>query len=234
MGHIHLLPSSTYVANELQITSKLCLFCSGLVWLIWCTSSVQDADMLHNLFYFFIQHIIDICIVQFLVTIIVSKGWSTWFRVSVSHLFLSFLQLNAFFLRLWDSVTSFFFMLLLGSCKASRKECASYMVGLPVTFRYEYLMAETIFSQVKPMLHALLVDKIMRLSYSFGCTYSTILQWSWQEMHLFFPCSFSFCPIRHSSQFTTLWLLLTFVRYGTCSVDKKCSFIYFFWNFILE
>lgn len=29
-----------------------------------------------------------------------------------------------------------------------RKECASYMVGLPVPFRYEYLMAETIFSQL--------------------------------------------------------------------------------------
>lgn len=30
----------------------------------------------------------------------------------------------------------------------SRKECASFMVGLPVAFRYEYLMAETIFSQL--------------------------------------------------------------------------------------
>ncbi|KAK3010148.1 hypothetical protein RJ639_011805 [Escallonia herrerae] len=39
-------------------------------------------------------------------------------------------------------------ILFLGSCKASRKECASYMVGLPVPFRYEYLMAETIFSQI--------------------------------------------------------------------------------------
>ncbi|KAG2405174.1 Nuclear cap-binding protein [Vigna angularis] len=29
-----------------------------------------------------------------------------------------------------------------------RKECASFMVGLPVSFRYEYLMAETIFSQL--------------------------------------------------------------------------------------
>ncbi|XP_061349949.1 nuclear cap-binding protein subunit 1 [Gastrolobium bilobum] len=29
-----------------------------------------------------------------------------------------------------------------------RKECASFMVGLPVPFRYEYLMAETIFSQL--------------------------------------------------------------------------------------
>ncbi|KAG4938294.1 hypothetical protein JHK86_044435 [Glycine max] len=33
---------------------------------------------------------------------------------------------------------------------ASRKECASFMVGLPVSFRYEYLMAETIFSQALP------------------------------------------------------------------------------------
>ncbi|KAG6549752.1 hypothetical protein Mapa_008732 [Marchantia paleacea] len=29
-----------------------------------------------------------------------------------------------------------------------RKECAAYMVGLPVPFRYEYLMAETVFSQL--------------------------------------------------------------------------------------
>lgn len=29
-----------------------------------------------------------------------------------------------------------------------RKECATYLVGLPVPFRYEYLMAETIFSQL--------------------------------------------------------------------------------------
>ncbi|RLN39442.1 nuclear cap-binding protein subunit 1 [Panicum miliaceum] len=30
----------------------------------------------------------------------------------------------------------------------SRKECAFYLVSLPVSFRYEYLMAETIFSQL--------------------------------------------------------------------------------------
>ncbi|XP_015571307.1 nuclear cap-binding protein subunit 1 isoform X2 [Ricinus communis] len=36
-------------------------------------------------------------------------------------------------------------LLFLNGC---RKECASYMAGLPVTFRYEYLMAETIFSQL--------------------------------------------------------------------------------------
>lgn len=29
-----------------------------------------------------------------------------------------------------------------------RKECAAYLAGLPVPFRYEYLMAETIFSQL--------------------------------------------------------------------------------------
>lgn len=29
-----------------------------------------------------------------------------------------------------------------------RKECAAYMVGLPVPFRYEYIMAETVFSQL--------------------------------------------------------------------------------------
>ncbi|XP_057466461.1 nuclear cap-binding protein subunit 1-like [Actinidia eriantha] len=34
-----------------------------------------------------------------------------------------------------------------------RKECASYMVGLPVPFRYEYLMAETIFSQLLLLPH---------------------------------------------------------------------------------
>jgi nuclear cap-binding protein subunit 1 len=43
--------------------------------------------------------------------------------------------------------------LLIPSClyfslKDSRKECAFYLVSLPVSFRYEYLMAETIFSQV--------------------------------------------------------------------------------------
>lgn len=46
-----------------------------------------------------------------------------------------------------------------------RKECASYMVGLPVPFRYEYLMAETIFSQLlllpqppfKPMYYTLVI-----------------------------------------------------------------------------
>eukprot|EP00897_Mesotaenium_endlicherianum_P002335 jgi/Mesen1/2129/ME000152S01224 len=30
---------------------------------------------------------------------------------------------------------------------SNRKECAAYMVGLPVPFRYEYLMAEVVFSQ---------------------------------------------------------------------------------------
>ncbi|GAV75425.1 MIF4G domain-containing protein/MIF4G_like domain-containing protein/MIF4G_like_2 domain-containing protein [Cephalotus follicularis] len=35
----------------------------------------------------------------------------------------------------------------------SRKECASFMVGLPVPFRYEYLMAETIFSQLLLLPH---------------------------------------------------------------------------------
>ncbi|XP_022861062.1 nuclear cap-binding protein subunit 1 [Olea europaea var. sylvestris] len=53
-------------------------------------------------------------------------------------------------------------MLFLNGC---RKECASYMVGLPVSFRYEYLMAETIFSQLlllpqppfKPMYYTLVI-----------------------------------------------------------------------------
>ncbi|GAU24679.1 hypothetical protein TSUD_322870 [Trifolium subterraneum] len=48
---------------------------------------------------------------------------------------------------------------------SSRKECASFMVGLPVTFRYEYLMAETIFSQLlmlpqppfKPVYYTLVI-----------------------------------------------------------------------------
>ncbi|KAA8527195.1 hypothetical protein F0562_008576 [Nyssa sinensis] len=53
-------------------------------------------------------------------------------------------------------------LLFLNGC---RKECASYMVGLPVPFRYEYLMAETIFSQLlllpqppfKPMYYTLVI-----------------------------------------------------------------------------
>ncbi|CAA7013292.1 unnamed protein product [Microthlaspi erraticum] len=36
-------------------------------------------------------------------------------------------------------------LLYLNGC---RKECASYMANLPVPFRYEYLMAETLFSQI--------------------------------------------------------------------------------------
>lgn len=46
-----------------------------------------------------------------------------------------------------------------------RKECASFMAGLPVPFRYEYLMAETIFSQLlmlpeppfKPIYYTLVI-----------------------------------------------------------------------------
>ncbi|KAL8033174.1 hypothetical protein ABFS82_13G145400 [Erythranthe guttata] len=46
-----------------------------------------------------------------------------------------------------------------------RKECAASMVGLPVSFRYEYLMAETIFSQIlllpeppfKPIYYTLVI-----------------------------------------------------------------------------
>ncbi|KAK1556319.1 hypothetical protein Q3G72_002673 [Acer saccharum] len=46
-----------------------------------------------------------------------------------------------------------------------RKECAAYMVSLPVPFRYEYLMAETIFSQLlllpqppfKPIYYTLVI-----------------------------------------------------------------------------
>ncbi|XP_059666715.1 nuclear cap-binding protein subunit 1 [Cornus florida] len=53
-------------------------------------------------------------------------------------------------------------LLFLSGC---RKECASYMVGLPVPFRYEYLMAETIFSQLlllpqppfKPIYYTLVI-----------------------------------------------------------------------------
>ncbi|KAI8020685.1 Nuclear cap-binding protein subunit 1 [Camellia lanceoleosa] len=53
-------------------------------------------------------------------------------------------------------------LLFLNGC---RKECASCMVGLPVPFRYEYLMAETIFSQLlllphppfKPMYYTLVI-----------------------------------------------------------------------------
>ncbi|KAJ9139749.1 hypothetical protein P3X46_030453 [Hevea brasiliensis] len=53
-------------------------------------------------------------------------------------------------------------LLFLNGC---RKECASCMVGLPVPFRYEYLMAETIFSQLlllpqppfKPIYYTLVI-----------------------------------------------------------------------------
>ncbi|KAL3503754.1 hypothetical protein ACH5RR_038203 [Cinchona calisaya] len=53
-------------------------------------------------------------------------------------------------------------LLFLNGC---RKECAAYMAGLPVPFRYEYLMAETIFSQLlllpeppfKPMYYTLVI-----------------------------------------------------------------------------
>ncbi|KAL6975042.1 Nucleic acid dioxygenase ALKBH1 [Sarracenia purpurea var. burkii] len=53
-------------------------------------------------------------------------------------------------------------LLFLNGC---RKECASYLVGLPVPFRYEYLMAETIFSQLlflpnppfKPIYYTLVI-----------------------------------------------------------------------------
>uniref|UniRef100_A0A1D1Y1B5 Nuclear cap-binding protein subunit 1 n=1 Tax=Anthurium amnicola TaxID=1678845 RepID=A0A1D1Y1B5_9ARAE len=46
-----------------------------------------------------------------------------------------------------------------------RKECAAYLVGLPVPFRYEFLMAETIFSQLlllpqapfKPLYYTLVI-----------------------------------------------------------------------------
>ncbi|EPS74204.1 hypothetical protein M569_00545, partial [Genlisea aurea] len=53
-------------------------------------------------------------------------------------------------------------LLFLNGC---RKECASSLVGLPVNFRYEYLMAETIFSQIlmlpeppfKPLYYTLVI-----------------------------------------------------------------------------
>ncbi|KZV27597.1 nuclear cap-binding protein subunit 1 [Dorcoceras hygrometricum] len=53
-------------------------------------------------------------------------------------------------------------LLFLNGC---RKECASSMVGLPVSFRYEYLMCETIFSQIlllpqppfRPMYYTLVI-----------------------------------------------------------------------------
>ncbi|KAK7395978.1 hypothetical protein VNO78_16633 [Psophocarpus tetragonolobus] len=51
-----------------------------------------------------------------------------------------------------------------------RKECASFMVGLPVSFRYEYLMAETIFSQLlmlpqppfKPIYYTLVIINLCK------------------------------------------------------------------------
>ncbi|XP_073297270.1 nuclear cap-binding protein subunit 1-like isoform X1 [Primulina huaijiensis] len=53
-------------------------------------------------------------------------------------------------------------LLFLNGC---RKECASSMAGLPVSFRYEYLMCETIFSQIlllpqppfKPIYYTLVI-----------------------------------------------------------------------------
>ncbi|GER52774.1 nuclear cap-binding protein subunit 1 [Striga asiatica] len=63
-----------------------------------------------------------------------------------------------------------------GYCKASRKECASSMVGLPVPFRYEYLMAETIFSQIlllpqppfKPIYYTLVIMDLCKVPLNFS------------------------------------------------------------------
>lgn len=51
-----------------------------------------------------------------------------------------------------------------------RKECAAYLAGLPVPFRYEYLMAETIFSQLlllpkapfKPIYYTIVIIDICK------------------------------------------------------------------------
>ncbi|CAM8952918.1 unnamed protein product [Rhodiola kirilowii] len=48
---------------------------------------------------------------------------------------------------------SYILFMFICSRKASRKECASFMAGLPVPFRYEYLMAETLFSQLLLLPH---------------------------------------------------------------------------------
>ncbi|KAL8214103.1 hypothetical protein R6Q57_003552 [Mikania cordata] len=54
---------------------------------------------------------------------------------------------------------------ILSDPRASRKECAACMIGLPIPFRYEYLMAETILSQLlllpqppfKPICYTLVI-----------------------------------------------------------------------------
>ncbi|KAL0353391.1 UNVERIFIED_CONTAM: Nuclear cap-binding protein subunit [Sesamum angustifolium] len=88
-----------------------------------------------------------------------------------------------------------------GSCKASRKECASSMVGLPVPFRYEYLMAETIFSQIlllpqppfKPIYYTLVImDLCKALPGAFpavvaGAVRSLLIKlliWTWSAEHV--------------------------------------------------
>ncbi|KAB1225560.1 Nuclear cap-binding protein subunit 1 [Morella rubra] len=85
-----------------------------------------------------------------------------WKLESVPRPHLSF---EAQLVSAWGLWYLFLSFLFLGSCKASRKECASFMVGLPVPFRYEYLMAETIFSQLlmlpeppfKPIYYTLVI-----------------------------------------------------------------------------
>ncbi|XP_038988704.1 nuclear cap-binding protein subunit 1-like isoform X2 [Phoenix dactylifera] len=72
-----------------------------------------------------------------------------------------------------------------------RKECASYMVGLPVPFRYEYLMAETIFSQAHKRTHDL-------ETFTRSRTLIRVRYYCYHSHHL--------------SQYTTRWLSSTFAR----------------------
>ncbi|KAF5730839.1 ARM repeat superfamily protein isoform 1 [Tripterygium wilfordii] len=72
-----------------------------------------------------------------------------------------------------------------------RKECASFMVSLPVPFRYEYLMAETIFSQLlllphppfKPIYYTLVIMDLCKVGKADKDVRGSNFQfiWPWEE-----------------------------------------------------
>lgn len=101
-----------------------------------------------------------------------------------------------------------FLFILLGSCKASRKECASYMVGLPVPFRYEYLMAETIFSQVSQHL---ILNFMLLLCCCSSCGIDSIKIY-WNK----FICDFTFVPrlLQKDNKNATLKIWVAYMWYG--------------------
>lgn len=112
---------------------------------------------------------------------------------------------NPFFLQRFVGITSIAFSLDL--CKASRKECASYMVGLPVPFRYEYLMAETIFSQVNCSTIVLFLAKLCWPSLNF-CSYKTTLTFFWST-------HFAHVKYTHQTLFSSHFLVLLSWNLGT-------------------